>query len=83
VRPPFTFYTVLRLTLWLDTSLRLYAIPQSQLPLPSTYDISTYFRPSYTPSDLLALSYYVLELVDAVRARHVTSGYFHLLYRRG
>ncbi|KAJ8587852.1 hypothetical protein M405DRAFT_820841, partial [Rhizopogon salebrosus TDB-379] len=28
------------------------------LPLPSTYDISTYFRPSYTPSDLPALSYY-------------------------
>jgi hypothetical protein len=58
VRPPFTFYTVLRLTLWLDTSLRFYAIPQSYLPLPSTYDISTYFRPSYTPSDLPALSYY-------------------------
>ncbi|KAJ8592930.1 hypothetical protein M405DRAFT_811879 [Rhizopogon salebrosus TDB-379] len=34
----------------------LYAIPQDYLPLPSTYDI--YFRPSYTPSDLFALSYY-------------------------
>ncbi|KAJ8581358.1 hypothetical protein M405DRAFT_832698, partial [Rhizopogon salebrosus TDB-379] len=37
----------------------LYAIPQDYLPLLSTYDISTaYFRPSCTPSDLPALSYY-------------------------
>jgi hypothetical protein len=40
-------------------SLRLYAIPQDYLPLPSTHDIFTaYFRPSYTPSDIPALSYY-------------------------
>ncbi|KAJ8589755.1 hypothetical protein M405DRAFT_817431, partial [Rhizopogon salebrosus TDB-379] len=31
---------------------------KATFPSPSMYDISTYFRPSYTPSDFPALSYY-------------------------